>query len=235
MSASPIPAGGAAFSASELQGELTRLSGRQVLLCLTDNKSRMVSVRRIGNGATEARLHRMFLGAPADVVGEIAGMIADRESGRAALRAFINTHIPARDDGPPRRVPEERTRAVHHDIAQYADHLNKTYLKGRSTAAVVWGRKHKTKSRRAIRFGCYDPSRNMIIMNRKLDNPDIPRYFVEFILFHEMLHEVLGIDQGEDGRRVIHGRTFKLMESTYPDYDKAMRFERELCTRLGTL
>ena len=72
-------------------------------------------------------------------------------------------------------------------------------------------------------------------MNRKLDNPGVPRYFVEFVLFHEMLHEVLGIGERADGRRDIHGRVFRLMESTYPDYDRAMRFERELCRRLGIL
>ena len=37
-------------------------------------------------------------------------------------------------------------------------------------------------------FGCFDPSLNQIVMNRRLDRPDVPSYAVEFILYHEMLH-----------------------------------------------
>ncbi len=72
-------------------------------------------------------------------------------------------------------------------------------------------------------------------MNRKLDSAQVPAYFVEYILFHEMLHEVLGIGSRADGRRDIHGSLFRLMESTYPDFDRAQRFEKELCRRLGSL
>ncbi len=125
-------------------------------------------------------------------------------------------------------------RTAHHDIGEYARYLNETYLGGRSTARIVWGRR-SPPSRRSIRFACYDPARNMVIMNRKLDNAAIPAYFVEYILFHELLHEVLGIGERKDGRRDIHGSLFKLMESTFPDYEKAIRFEKELCKRLGTL
>lgn len=123
----------------------------------------------------------------------------------------------------------------HHDIGEYARYLNETYLGGRSRAQVVWGRRGAKASRRSIRFACYDPRRNLVIMNRKLDNESIPAYFVEYILFHELLHEVLGIGERRDGRRDIHGSLFKLMESTFPDYEKARRFEKELCRRLGTL
>lgn len=111
--------------------------------------------------------------------------------------------------------------------------LNELYLGGRSRAQVAWGRRSRGANRRSIRFGCYDPSRNLIIMNRKLDSPEVPDYFVEYILFHEMLHEVLGIGSRPGGRREIHGRLFKLMETTYPDYGRAVAYEKEFCLRMG--
>lgn len=222
---------------TDLQEELSRLSGRRVLLHLTDNRSRMVSARR-GDGFVEARLQRIFLGAPDAVVREVADLLAGRGSPKTAIRRFIAANLPGAATATSRRQPRpssSRLASAHHDIARYASDLNAAYLGGRSKAGVVWGRRNKTRSRSSIRFGCYDPARNIIIMNRKLDSPDIPGYFVEFILFHEMLHEVLGMDEGPDGRRRIHGKLFKLMESTYPDYDKALRFEKELCKRLSSL
>ncbi len=225
------------YDAPGLQDELTRRSGLRVQVFLTDNRRRMVSARRREKGAVEVRLQRIFLDSGPEVLDDIAALIAGRKTGRTALRRFIDDHFRNAPDSPrPRREPEpERIESAHHDIGAYACSLNATYLGGRSAARVVWGRRSTRRSRRSIRFACYDPGRNMIIMNRKLDSPDVPAYFVEYILFHEMLHEVLGIGSRADGRRDIHGSLFKLMESTYPDFDKARRYEKELCRRLGSL
>ncbi|MCD8350368.1 MAG: hypothetical protein LUC93_07145 [Planctomycetaceae bacterium] len=224
------------FDPPGLQEELSRRSGRQVQLYLTNNRRRMVSARRRGT-FVEVRLQRIFLDSDTDVLDDIVCLLNGRETDRAALRRFIDERFKdgASEAQPRRSIPPDRTRSSHHDIAAYARDLNQTYLGGRSTATVMWGRRSTKRSRRSIRFACYDPERNVVIMNRKLDNPDIPGYFVEFVLFHEMLHEVLGIGERADGRRDIHGSLFKLMESTYPDYDKALRYEKELCSRLGSL
>ena len=224
------------YSPAQLQQELTHRSGRQVQLFLTKNRKRMVSARNRG-GVVEVRLQRIFLDSDPDVLDEIASLLSGGKTERKALRRFIDEQF--RGDGEvaarPRELGADRVSHEHHDIEAYARHLNATYLGGRSTAKVVWGRRSTRRSRRSIRFACYDPERNLVIMNRKLDTDRIPGYFVEYILFHEMLHEVLGIGERKDGRRDIHGSLFKLMESTFPDYEKAQRFEKELCARLGSL
>lgn len=225
------------YDAPGLQDELARRSGLPVRVFLTNNRRRMVSARRMAGGAVAVRLQRIFLDSGTDVLDDIADLITGRKTARAALRRFIDERFRDVPDLPrPRRAPKpERSDSAHHDIGGYAEKLNTAYLGGRSTALVLWGRRSTKRSRRSIRFACYDPARNMIIMNRKLDAPDVPGYFVEYILFHEMLHEVLGIGSRADGRRDIHGSLFKLMESTYPDFDKARRYEKELCKRLGSL
>ncbi len=226
------------FDAGQLQEELSRRSGRRVRVFLTDNRRRMVSARDRGS-VVEVRLQRIFLDSDVEVLDDIAGLLLGRRVERVALRRFIDERF--RGDGVGvgevrrRGSSAERVASSHHDIIAYARHLNATYLGNRSKCLVIWGHRSRRRSRRSIRFACYDPQRDVIIMNRKLDNPGIPAYFVEFVLFHEMLHEVLGIGERADGRRDIHGRLFKLMESTYPDYDKALWFEKELCKRLGSL
>ena len=225
------------YDAASLQDELSRRSGWRVQLFLTDNRRRMVSARNRGGGVVEVRLQRIFLDADPAVLDDIAALLTGRATDRAVLRRFIDERFRETPGAarPMREPAAERGQSSVHPIEAYARDLNLTYLNGRSTARVVWGRRSTRRSRRSIRFACYDPERNMIIMNRKLDNPDIPAYFVEYILFHEMLHEVLGIGSRADGRRDIHGSLFKLMESTYPDFDKAQRYEKELCKRLGSL
>jgi hypothetical protein len=226
------------YSVQELHDELARRTGVRILIFVTGNRRRMISVKRLEPGVFEVRLQGIFLSATAEVLDEIAGMITGRGTSRQAIQAFVDQRINDENSSLAYRAAQVKRpvqvegKGEHHDLAGYAKELNLLYLGNRSTAQVAWGRKSKRKNIRSIRFACYDASRNMIIMNRKLDSPDIPRYFVEFVLFHEMLHEVLGIGEKPDGRRDIHGSIFKLMETTYPDYDKALRFEKQLCESL---
>lgn len=220
----------------DVQDELSRRTGKRIRLVLTNNKSSMITARRKEGGILEVRMQRMFMRAPDDVFDDVIDVLRGHDSEKTALRQFVNQGVremPSRTDN--RSVSGDRLVSRHHDIGAYARELNEIYLGNRSNAGVVWGASRKTRSTRSIRFGSYDPTRNLITMNRKLDRPDIPRYFVEFVLFHEMLHEVLGIGERADGRREIHGKLFKLMESTYPDFEKAMRYEKELCKRLDLL
>lgn len=220
----------------DVQDELSRRTGKRIRLVLTNNKSSMITARRKDGGILEVRMQRMFMHAPDDVFDDVVDVLRGRDTGKAALRQFVDRSVrgmPSRADR--RSLSRDRLVSRHHDIGKYARELNEIYLGNRSIAGVIWGVSRRTRSVRSIRFGSYDPIRNLITMNRKLDRPDIPRYFVEFVLFHEMLHEVLGIGERADGKREIHGRLFKLMESTYPDFEKALRYEKELCKRLDLL
>ena len=117
-------------------------------------------------------------------------------------------------------------RGRHHDLGEYADRLNALYLDGRSRAPVSWSARSPKAGTRSARLAYFDPAAVRIVMSRRLDQASAPRYFVEYVLFHEMLHEVLGIGRRRDGRRDIHGRLFRLMERTYPDYERALAYER---------
>lgn len=226
------------YSVQELRDELVSRAGGRILIFITNNRRRMISVKRLEPGLFEVRLQEIFLNATAEVLDEIAGMITGRGTSRQAIQRFVDQRLNDENNSLGYRVSQTKRQAPaeaqgdHHDLTGYAKELNLLYLGNRSTAFVAWGKKSKRRNVRSIRFACYDASRNMIIMNRKLDSPDIPRYFVEFVLFHEMLHEVLGIGEKPDGRRDIHGSIFKLMETTYPDYDKALHFEKQLCESL---
>ena len=120
-----------------------------------------------------------------------------------------------------------RTAGRYHDLAALAARVNSLYLQGRSRAPVTWGREIVHTRARAFRLGCFDPVSGIITISRRLDHHDIPAYVVEYVIFHEMLHEVLGIGERPDGRREIHGRMFKLMEQTYPFYLQAREFEKK--------
>ena len=83
---------------------------------------------------------------------------------------------------------------------------------------LSWSR---TRTRRIL--GHHDAAYNTIIISKTLDSPDVPRWFVEYILFHEMLHikhpaRIVG------GRRLYHTRTFRSEEAKHPRYAEAQEW-----------
>lgn len=210
-----------------LQKRLSELCRQKVLLMLTDNTRTMLS-RKDEAGMIVLRAHKMFLEAGPDVVQALAWWAQGKTRGGEVIQAFIDSNGgKVRERDPLARRVRIVTQGRYYDLAQMAQMLNATYLQNRSKAPVTWGRKVTTREARRIRLGCYDPVRNLITLSQRLDRRDVPKYMVEYVLFHEMLHEVLGIGARADGKRDIHGRTFRLMEQTYPYYEEAQAFERK--------
>ena len=64
-----------------------------------------------------------------------------------------------------------------------------------------------------------------------LDQAWVPRFFVRFIVFHEMLHHVEPAHEGR-GRTQFHTKTFRARERAFHDHDRALAWERAHLGRL---
>ena len=76
-------------------------------------------------------------------------------------------------------------------------------------------------------LGHYDAAHNTIVVSRVFDRPSSPRYAVEYLLYHEMLHlkhpvKMRGV------RRCVHSREFKAEEALFPQLKEAMAFIKRL-------
>ena len=68
-------------------------------------------------------------------------------------------------------------------------------------------------------LGHYDAAHNTIVVSRVFDRPSSPRYAIEYLLYHEMLHlkhpvKMRGL------RRCVHSREFKAEEALFPQLTK---------------
>ena len=209
--------------------ELEAHTGLTLQLTVTNNRSSVMFVRhdRLG-GSAQVRLHHMFLSASETVVRALATWIRSpraRKSG-GILDLFIreNTHLlrPA-----PLRPQPCRTRGLIHDLRIMYDELNARHFNNTVTAALTWGKQPTTQRRRSIRFGSYSPGEHIIRIHPLLDQEFVPAYFVRYIVFHEMLHAFLGIEDPETGRRRIHTGEFRRSEQAYPDYAIAFAWQAQ--------
>ena len=201
----------------------------RVQVTLTDNRYTMISVRRIPKeGRYEVRLHHMFSDADPVITRALARYIADNDADASrVLGDFIDVNS-GHVRGRARRAPSTVifTAGEHHDLRQIFDELNARYFDDRIEAAITWGaRTGRPRRRNSIKMGSYSVEDRLIRIHRSLDRAFVPRFFVAWIVFHEMLHQVHDI-RVKNGRREFHSKAFLADEAQFEHYDEARLWER---------
>jgi len=200
-----------------------------VQVTLTDNRYTMISVRRVPKERRyEVRLHHMFADADPVITRALARYITDNDAHASrVLGDFIDDNS-GYVRGRARRTPTTviLTAGEHHDLRQIFDELNARYFDNRIDAAITWGaRCGRPRRRNSIKMGSYSVEDRLIRIHRSLDRAFVPRFFVAWIVFHEMLHQVHDI-RVKNGRREFHSKEFLADEAQFEHYEEAKRWER---------
>jgi hypothetical protein len=220
-------------AARVLERTLGNLLGTQVALTLTDNARSMVSARQ-RSGVAHVRLHHMFAHADEVTVRAVARFLTDGHQGASGqLQRFIKAHR----DRIRRRENEARVRRLgrHHDLAATLDALNSEYFADAVEATIGWARMGRALGRRgrrrSIKLGSYRSRDALIRVHPVLDAAWVPAFFVQYIVYHEMVHHVVAMPV-ENGRRCLHGAEFRAREQQFARYDEAIAWEQANLDRL---
>lgn len=210
--------------AEALHGALTADTGVDIRLRITNNTSTMMSLRyEQASGRAIVGLHHMFLDAP-EPIRKALGTWIQRPRTKSAgkkLEAFIaeRRHLIAAKSS--RRIVL-RTKGHYVDLEVLYREVNEAEFQNTIETPITWGRMPTRRLRRSIRFGSFTPDDNLIRIHPYLDQSFVPTYFIRYIVFHEMLHAHMGIEEGPTGRRLIHPPAFRRREEEYEDYDRAI-------------
>jgi len=191
-----------------------------------------ISVR---NGAVKVRVSDLLAEASPLVLEALAEILLARVFHRRpsrearecylayTFRPAMRTRIDAtrRERGSKRLLP---ARGHHHDLEEIFHELNRRFFHGQiPPSRLGWSRQY---SRRIL--GHYDSGHGTIIISRKLDSPSVPRYLVEYVVYHEMLHIRFPVER-RGQRRVVHSREFREAEKKFPQYELACRQLKHIC------
>lgn len=213
----------------KLQRRLEQRVGRAVLLSLHGNRRVMVSFRWIEPEILSLRLHHMFLSAGARDVAAIARFAQSKQpSARREIERYIRRYSHLLGVALPAPDP---ALGDAYDLRRVFHRLNRRCFGGRVRARIEWGRRVRRERTRTIRLGYYDEANRRIVINPALDRRDVPSYVLEWIVFHEMLHVVLGFRE-QAGRTIAHGPEFRRRERAFSHYARASEWEAENLDRL---
>lgn len=103
-----------------------------------------------------------------------------------------------------------------HDLRKSYDRVNRKYFEVALPKPNLSWSMRKTKTR----FGHHDLVFNTIVISRTLDDKRIPKSLLDYVMYHEMLHQKHGRFY-KNGKNHIHTRTFKEDERRFSGYKKA--------------
>jgi hypothetical protein len=110
-----------------------------------------------------------------------------------------------------------------YNLDEVFDSLNVRFFGG------LLGRPELTWSEHTAKrsLGHYDAALNTIVVSRVFDRPSSPRYAIEYLLYHEMLHLKHPVRM-KGVRRCVHSAEFKADEAQFPQLTEAMAFIKRI-------
>lgn len=176
---------------------------------------------RLTQSGLEIQLSELMAAAPATVREALAWILLSRLFRKAPPQHWVKHYRQYLHRKEVRRthlaLRATRSRKKHigpkgqvYDLDELFEHLRGRYF------GPLMGKPELGWSGRLSRtlLGHYDHAHHAIILSSWLDRPEVPRFVVEYVLFHEMLHLKHPVEHS-GGRRVIHSRAFRAEERRF--------------------
>ena len=116
-------------------------------------------------------------------------------------------------------------RGDNYHLEEIFEDLNRRFFHGlMARPQMTWS---ANDSRRSL--GHYDPAHNTIVVSRIFDRPAVPKYALEYLVYHEMLHLRHPVKL-RGSRRCVHPQAFKEEEKLFPHLEAAKKYLKHLGT-----
>ena len=189
---------------------------------------------RLREGQLKIHLSDLLEGAPEPVLRAIAHILLAKlyrkpldPSHSARYRRFTSSDAVLRQTERIRQMRGRKkiltAKGDYYDLDEVFESLNRQFFHGLMGRPVLTWSEHK-----ATRLlGHYDSAHNTIMISRVFDRRNTPRYAIEYLMYHEMLHLKHPV-RVRAGRRCVHPREFQADEKLFPELEQAKAFLKQL-------
>lgn len=135
------------------------------------------------------------------------------------------------------RPPIQRQLPLHRDgeyfnLQKIFNRLNSKYFANSLRGYVIqWGRRRRLPPKEYFIFATIQEETRTIRVHPLLDQAFVPLWFLEYVIYHEMLHSVVPDQFDSAGRRIVHHDGFSKRERNFPSYRRAKKWETENLSR----
>jgi hypothetical protein len=189
---------------------------------------------RLREGRIKVSLSDLLESAPENILRAIAHILIAKlyrkaidASHSARYRRYTTSEAMVRQSERIRQTRGRKRISTHqgdnYDLNEVFESLNQRFFHG------LMGRPQLTWSEHIAKrlLGHYDPAHNTIMISRAFDKRNTPRYAIEYLMYHEMLHLRHPV-KAKNGRRCVHPRAFQDDEKLFPDLAHAKAWLKTL-------
>jgi len=192
------------------------------------------STIRLREGVMHVRVSDLLEGAPESIIEALAHILLAKIYRKpiqplhaTRYRRYVSSHDMTTKSHLVRQMRGrkriESARGKVYDLDEVFEHLNRQFFYGLlARPQMTWSRSHARNS-----LGHYDPAHNAIVVSRVFDQPRVPRFAIEYIVYHEMLHLKYPVKL-RGSRRCVHGPEFQAEEKLFPQLEEAKAFLKTL-------
>lgn len=189
---------------------------------------------RLRQGRVHVHLSDLLEGAPESVLRSIAHILLAKlyrkpldAAKTARYRRFTSSESVVRQTEMIRQSRGRKkmlgARGEHYDLEEVFESLNARFFHGLLGRPLLTWSGHMAKRS----LGHYDPAHNTIVVSRVFDRKNTPRFAIEYLLYHEMLHLKHPV-KVRRGRRCVHPREFQAEERLFPELERAQQYLKML-------
>lgn len=189
-----------------------------------ENKTTYLSIKK-EKGSLYLRIHRLFHDAPTPVLEALIryAMKRDLKSG-IILKQMAHLYFS-------RNFAEAKPLTAQGNSYDLQKIFDKTLaLLPIEGVTIGWSPRDRRGKFRSLTFGTYDKHRRQIRIHPILDDQEVLLYFLEYIVYHEMLHAVCSTVMDSSGRCTVHTKEFRQKERQFPDFQRAKEWEKGCLT-----
>jgi hypothetical protein len=189
---------------------------------------------RLREGQLKIHLSDLLEGAPESVLRAIAHILLAKlyrkpldPSHNTRYRRFASSESVLRQTERIRQMRGRKkistSKGDYYDLDEVFEALNSRFFHGLMGRPLLTWSEHK--ARRLL--GHYDAAHNTIMVSRVFDRKNTPRYAIEYLMYHEMLHLKHPV-KVRGGRRCVHPREFQMEEKLFPELELAKAYLKQL-------
>lgn len=211
----------------ELCDSLQALCPYPLRVSLHENRAAYATVKKIKNRTIDLSIHRLFLYSSTPVLQALVRFALYRDiHAKAVIRQMAHLYF-TRIEPPIPDFSLSNAQGNYFDLQVIYDQLNKTFFGEKVKVPIAWFARPHYRLFRRITFGSFDRTIPLIRINRILDCSEVSLLFVEFIVYHEMLHTVCEAKVDVRGRLWVHTPEFRRREALHPHYAFAKKWEKQ--------
>lgn len=129
---------------------------------------------------------------------------------------------------PVQRQFEFNTEGRYFDLRTIFEKINARYFRNRlKRYTIVWGQRRRERPKSYIVFGSIQEQDRIIRIHPLLDRQFVPQWYVEYVIYHEMLHAFVPDKYDSAGRRIVHHEGFIEKERRFRHYRRSLAWEQE--------